>query len=84
MKKALPALFLILMLAGSVSAAEVSYRPNKDAFVKFLDSNLTYQVVPATTHGRGDGLFTSMKSSPLSKHTETIPSFSLGTFIQTT
>ncbi len=46
MKKALPALFLLLMLAGSVSAARVSYYPDKEAFMKFLDSNLTYRVVP--------------------------------------
>lgn len=69
MKKALPALFLILMLAGSVSAAEVSYRPNKDAFVKFLDSNLTYQVVPGNDPwSRGWAVYVDEKLSAVKTH----------------
>lgn len=69
MKKALPALFLLLMLAGSVSAAKVSYYPNKEAFVKFLDSNLTYQVVPGNDPwSRGWATYIDEKLSAVKIH----------------
>ncbi|MBP1911399.1 hypothetical protein [Thermococcus stetteri] len=69
MKRALPALFLLIMLAGSVSAAGVSYYPDKEAFMKFLDSNLTYQIVPGNDPwSKGWAIYVDEKLSRIKGH----------------
>ncbi|MCD6372376.1 MAG: hypothetical protein J7L37_02330 [Thermococcus sp.] len=45
MKKALAVAILFLMLLPTVSAAELAYYPNQEAFKSFLESNSTYTVI---------------------------------------
>ena len=69
MRRVLVTVLLILLLAGSVSAAKVSYYPSKKDFQSFLESNETYRVIPGRDPwSRGWAVYIDTKLSLIKNH----------------
>jgi hypothetical protein len=69
MRRVLLALLLVSMFAGFVSAAGVSYYPDREAFQLFLESNKTYRVVPGEDPwSKGWAFYVDRKLSTVKDH----------------